>query len=57
MRGTTEYEVRLHKTSVRPSTRYDNFRKILKYKYTVRVKTELVPIIVLVQGRTGTRSY
>ena len=76
MYGTTEYEVRLYKTSVRPSTRYDLVRgtiileKYDKYKYKVRLKIELVRVrprtryeifqryeVVLVQGRTGTRSY
>ena len=50
MRRTTEYEVRLYMTRVRPSTRYSLVRgtiileKYDKYKYKVRLKTELVRV-------------
>ena len=69
MRSTTEYEVQLYKTRVRPSTRYDVVRgtiileKYDKYKYQVRVKTELVRVRfkkyedVLLRDRTDTRSH
>ena len=65
MRSTTEYEVQLYKTRVRPSTRYDHFRKIRQVQVqgtssnwiSTSTTSYEVRDISKVRDRTSTRSY